>query len=91
MAGSKAMGKLLHRIRGGNTQAPPEFLGYIEPRGFDWKRAEAERERAWEANLASIKHIVEDLGKNVNVPLKGYAGVAGSKGMGDLLEHYAEV
>ena len=83
--GSKQMGRLITNIRYGHTTPRADFLDYINALGFDMNRQEAEHERKWDRYLVTIKSIVEEHQRDVNVPMGGYDGAEGSKQMGALL------
>ena len=61
-----------------------DFLDYIS-RGFDMRRAKAEYERKWDSHMRAIKRIVEEEGRDVNVPQRGYDDIPGSREIGGLL------
>ena len=79
------MGELLNNIRSGHTTPRGDFLEYITSRGFEMRRAEKEYERTWVSNMRIIKLIVEEKGRDVNVPHGGYDDIPESRAMGALL------
>ena len=87
MPGTQPLGQLLANVRSGHTPPSNELLVFLNEKGFEWHPAKAKREQVNSDNLCLLRCLVEEYGKNVNVPNEGYTDLPWTLRLGRLLNN----